>query len=306
MGFKFKKVQIILSTYNGQKYLKELMDSVLNQDYPNLEILIRDDGSSDDTLSILRKYSDFKNVQILQEKNLGVIKSFFRLLQLSSDDAEYIAFCDQDDVWEKDKISRAISLLERCSENMPVMYCSRTILVNEKLKIIGYSQIPKRKPSFNNALVQNIATGCTIIINDVARQLISREFPSLVRMHDWWIYQVVSAFGEIIYDEESKILYRQHSSNVVGMQTSFVMQWIERVRRFLKRGRIQLVTMQAKEFRKIYGASLPEGKRAVLDRFIDERKTFLGRLQYAISGEIYRQSKTDDIIFRALIILNRV
>lgn len=306
MSSKFKKVQVLLSTYNGQKYLEELMNSVLNQDYPNVELFVRDDGSSDDTLKILKKYSNLKNVQILQGKNLGVIKSFFKLLQLSSPDAEYIAFCDQDDVWEKDKVSQAIGLLEECSKNIPVMYCSRTTLVDEKLKTIGYSQIPKHKPSFNNALTQNIASGCTMIINNVARQLISREFPSLVAMHDWWIYQVVSAFGEIIYDDESKILYRQHSSNVIGAKSSFTMQLQERIRRFLKYGRVQFVTMQAKEFRKIYGASLPSDKKVTLNRFIDERKTFIGRLRYAISGEVYRQSKIDDIIFRILIVLNRV
>ena len=306
MRSKLKKVQVLLSTYNGQKYLKELMDSVLTQDYPNLEILVRDDGSSDNTLNILKKYSDLKNVQILQGENIGAIKSFFKLLQLSSPDAEYIALCDQDDVWKKDKVSRAISFLERCSRNIPAMYCSRTTIVDEKLKTIGYSQIPKHKPCFNNALVQNIATGCTIVINDVARRLISKEFPMSVRMHDWWIYQIVSAFGEIIYDNESRILYRQHSSNIVGVKSVFIMQYQERIRRFLKYGRVQLVTAQAEEFRKIYGLSLPKDKKIILNRFIDERKTFIGRLRYAFSGEVYRQSKIDDIIFRILIILNRI
>ncbi|MCD5398005.1 glycosyltransferase family 2 protein [candidate division NPL-UPA2 bacterium] len=308
MSFKSKKVQVLLSTYNGQKYLKELMDSVLNQDYLNLEILVRDDGSSDDTLNILTRYSDLKNVQVLRGKNLGVIKSFFKLLQLSSPDAEYVAFCDQDDVWEEDKISRAISLLGEYSKSIPTMYCSRVTIVDEKLKTIGYSQIPKHKPSFNNALVQNIAAGCTMIINDATRQLITRKFPLLssVGMYDWWIYQVVSAFGKVIYDDKYKILYRQHSLNVIGEKSGFVGPWVEKIRRFLKQGGIPLVTIQAKEFGRIYRAFLPENKRAVLDRFMNERKTFLNRFQYAVNGEVYRQSKIDDIIFKILIILDRV
>ena len=116
------RVQVLLSTYNGQKYLKELMDSVLNQDFPNLEILVRDDGSTDKTLHILEKYSGLKNVQILQGKNIGVVRSFFALLEASPPDAEYIAFCDQDDVWKEDKVSRAVGILEKHGDNTPIMY----------------------------------------------------------------------------------------------------------------------------------------------------------------------------------------
>ncbi len=300
------KVQILLSTYNGQKYLQELMDSLLNQDFPNLEILVRDDGSTDETLGVLEKYSGLKNVQILPGKNLGAASSFLKLLQLSSPAVEYIAFCDQDDVWKEDKVSRAISILEKYGNNLPVMYCSRVTLVDEKLKIIGLSQIPKREPAFGNALVQNIATGCTIIINNAARQLIIKELPSSVMIHDWWVYQVVSAFGKVIYDAESRIFYRQHSSNMIGEKSSFFLKWRERIRRFLKHGRIPFVTLQAKELRKIYGESLPLDKKFILERFINERSTFIGRCRYAFSGETYRQTKVDDLIFRVLIILKRI
>jgi len=300
------KVQVLLSTYNGQKYLKELMDSVLNQDFPNLEILVRDDGSTDETLRVLEKYSGSKNVQIRQGKNLGAVRSFLKLLQLSSPDVKYMAFCDQDDVWKEDKVSRAISILEKYCNNLPVMYCSRVTLVDEKLKILGLSQIPGREPAFGNALVQNIATGCTIIINNAARQLILKKLPSSAMIHDWWIYQVVSAFGKVIYDVESGILYRQHSCNLIGEKSSLFLKWRERTRRFLKYGRIPYVTLQAEEFRKIYGESLPLDKKIILDRFINERRTFMGRLRYAFRGETYRQAKVDDIIFRVLIILNRI
>ena len=300
------KVQVLLSTYNGQKYLKELMDSVLNQDFSNLEILVRDDGSTDETLCVLERYSGIKNVQISPGENLGVVKSFLKLLQLSSPDAKYVAFCDQDDVWKEDKVSRAISILEKYCNNLPVMYCSRVTIVDEKLKIIGSSQIPRREPAFGNALVQNIATGCTIIINNAARQLILKKLPSSAMVHDWWIYQVVSAFGKVIYDLESRILYRQHSGNMIGEKSSMFLKWRERTRRFLKHGRIQYVALQAEEFSKIYGETLPLDKKLILERFINDRKTFMGRLRYAFKSETYRQTKVDDIIFRVLIILNRI
>jgi len=298
-------VQVLLSTYDGQKYLEELMNSVLNQDFPDLEILVRDDGSTDETARILEKYSGLENVQILYGDNLGVVGSFFALLEASSPDAEYIAFCDQDDVWEKDKVSRAIGIIKKYVDT-PAMYCSRVTLVNENLKMLGFSQIPRREPAFGNALVQNIATGCTIIINNAARQIILTKLPSAILIHDWWIYLVVSAFGKVIYDEEPRIFYRQHSSNMIGERSGLLAKWVKRIVRFLKQGRIPFVTIQAKEFCMIFGEALPADKKFILDRFINERSTFIGRLRYALKSDTYRQAKLDDLIFRILIILNRI
>lgn len=280
------------------------MDSVLHQDFLELTILVRDDGSTDETLRVLEKYSGLRNVQILQGHNIGVAGSFFTLLEVSSPEAEYVAFCDQDDVWKEDKISRAIGILEKHCNNVPAMYCSRSTLVDEKLNLLGLSQFYGRKPAFGNALVQNIATGSTIVINNAARQLLLRKLPSAAIIHDWWIYLVVSAFGKVIYDFESRILYRQHSANTIGEKSGLVAKWVKRIRRFLKQGRIPLVTMQAQEFSMIYGESLPLDKKIILDRFINERSTFMGRLRYCLRGETYRQTKLDDLIFRVLIILN--
>ncbi len=308
MLYGLEKVQILLSTYNGEKYLTDLMNSLLGQDYSNLEIYIRDDGSTDNTLKILERYKNLLFVKILKENNIGVIGSFFKLLEISSPDADYIAFCDQDDVWESDKITRAINILREFPKEVPLMYCSRTTLVNENLKIIGYSKVPKQEPSFGNALVQNIATGCTIVINNTSREFILKELPNinLIGMHDWWMYLVVSAFGKIIYDSESKILYRQHSSNVIGYKNNLIINWIARVSRFFKHGKLLLITKQAEEFRRIFGSSLPPDKKQLLDEFIDDRQTIIDRLQFVIKKEVYRQSLVDDIILRMLILLNRV
>jgi glycosyltransferase involved in cell wall biosynthesis len=247
------------------------MDSLQNQDYPNVEILVRDDGSSDNTLPLLEEYaSRYSNIEVIHGKHLGVIQSFFKLLQRSSPKAGYIAFCDQDDIWRKNKISRAVEFLEQLSQATPSLYCSRVTLVDEKLNIIGRSQIPRRAPSFENALVQNIATGCTIVINETSRQLLLRRIPGIARMHDWWIYLVISAFGKVLYDPEPRILYRQHSSNVIGAKSGTIAKWIARIQRFLKTGRLSLVTKQAEEFRRIYGLFLTTEKRRILDRFIDD------------------------------------
>jgi glycosyltransferase involved in cell wall biosynthesis len=304
-----KKVQILLSTYNGEKYVEEQMNSLLQQTYPNVEILIRDDGSTDRTLEILRKYATLhENIIVMEKKNTGVVKSFFDLITQSSSDADYFAFCDQDDVWKNDKISRAIERLETTPSLIPAMYCSQADLVDETLRTIGKMPEPTRGPSFSSALVQNIATGCTVVFNKAARQLLLRKLPNpeAVIMHDWWVYLVVSAFGIVVYDKESRILYRQHSLNSVGAKADFVGKWKVRIKQFMKRGNRMFITKQVEEFRKIYGDLLPQDKAAILNKFMDGRKTMVGRIKYALLGEAHRQTIIDDIIFRILILFNRI
>src|SRR5207248_4010921 len=123
----------------------------------NVQLLIRDDGSTDETVSIIERYRTRSNIRAFYETNVGVVTSFFRLLQSSTSDAGYIAFCDQDDVWEKDKLSRAIKMLEEVVGTGPKMYCGRARVVTEDLIPIGLTSLPGRGPSFRNALVQNIA-----------------------------------------------------------------------------------------------------------------------------------------------------
>ena len=124
------KVQVLMSTYNGERFLREQMESLLQQTYENLEILIRDDGSKDGTCEILKEYGErYSNIKVYYESNVGVIKSFFELLKKS--EAAYIAFCDQDDVWLAEKIERAVEILK--NQQAPALYCSNKILTDESL-----------------------------------------------------------------------------------------------------------------------------------------------------------------------------
>ncbi|MDD3895151.1 MAG: glycosyltransferase family 2 protein [Syntrophomonadaceae bacterium] len=305
---KNPKVQVILSTYNGEKYLRELLNSLLAQVYPNTNILIRDDGSKDGTTDILHVYKDLPNIEIIFGENIGAINSFFELLKMVAEDTDYIAFCDQDDVWMKDKVSRAVFDLEKkvpCQ--IPGMCFSRYAIVDENLQVLGYSEIPKRGPSFENALVQNIATGCTVMINKQARLRIIEELPREVRMHDWWIYQVVSALGIVIYDPVPSILYRQHSSNIVGAKASSWGKWMNRLKRFAKRGRLPLVTEQAREFMRLYGDQLAGDKKEILEDFVLGRDRFLKRVGYAVLRcRVHRQTFLENMVLRVLLVLNRV
>lgn len=301
-----KKVQILLSTYNGEKYIEEQMESLLTQTYPNIDILIRDDGSTDYTTNILRTFAKRKNIKIMEQGNIGVIGSFFQLLVDSSPEADYFAFCDQDDYWQKDKVSVAVDMLSKFPDQTPVLYCSRIEVVDEKLQHINWYPLRKRGPSFNNALVQNIATGCTIVMNKAARELLLKRLPATdaVVMHDWWCYLVISAFGHVIYDPESKILYRQHASNTLGAGQQPVGRWLKRIKRYVNRGEYQFVTKQNTLFWEKYGDRLDVNKKEILERLLTSRKTFFRRLQYAFCNDVFGQSKTESLACRIALLLN--
>ncbi|MED0676155.1 glycosyltransferase family 2 protein [Aneurinibacillus thermoaerophilus] len=304
-----KRVQVLLSTYNGEKYLEEQLDSVLAQSYQNLSILVRDDGSMDSTKAILERYKKkYENIKVLLGKNKGVIASFFELLRQASEEVDYFAFCDQDDYWQADKLETALRRLKNIDESIPALYCGRVELVNERLEHIGMYPLRKRGPSFENAIVQNIATGCTIVMNKAARRLILSRLPQPenVVMHDWWFYLVVSAFGIVIYDPESKMLYRQHGANTVGTDHTFLGRWLTRFKRYVKKKEYGFITRQAQEFMTLYGEILNIEKKKTLSKFLESRKTLFRRTIYSFTGKVHRQTWSEDIICRIVLFLNMV
>jgi glycosyltransferase involved in cell wall biosynthesis len=300
-------VEILLSTYNGAKYLRPQLESLLGQDYLDLKILLRDDGSTDDTLHIVEQFArNHANLRVVTGSNLGFIGSFFKLLELASPDTEYIALCDQDDVWLPNKLSRAIERLKVFSPDLPNLYCSRFIGVDSNLQTIGYSHLPSRGLSFPNALVECAAWGCTSVFNQATRRLLLRESPRQAYSHDWWIYLVVTAFGHVVYDETPSILYRRHDGNASQHTMRTISEWQTMLQRYLKQGKQQRVRKQAEEFHRIYEPLLADEKRTQLTRFLESRGSFWQRLHYALTADVYRQSTRDHLIMKFLSVMNRL
>jgi glycosyltransferase involved in cell wall biosynthesis len=300
-------VQILLSTYNGAAYLGPLLGSLQRQDYPHVEILARDDGSSDGTGRLLREYAGaMRNLTVIEGTNLGFAQSFMMLLRLSSPSASFIALCDQDDVWHSDKITRAVDGLRPCPREIPVMYCSRLAIVDRDLKPLGHSQRPKRGLTFRNALVECPIQGCTMLLNQAARRILVQAAPRFLCSHDWWIYLTVSAFGQTFYDERPSLLYRQHGGNVFGVAFGLGRMSLK-VRRFLANGGQQMVLRQAEEFHRLYGDCLPSPRRRELEPFLASSRSGLRqRLGYALSCDVYRQSALNNLILKGLISVNRL
>ena len=212
-----------MATYNGEHHLKEQLETIKSQSYRNWDLLVSDDGSTDATLDLLDQFKDDCEVQhsvkIIQGPKQGFVANFLSLVANSSSDAKYFAFSDQDDLWYDDKLQRAVDLIEKEPENIPVLYCSRTEVIFENSEFKSFlSPLMQQSPSFNNALVQSIAGGNTMVFNRAARDtLLKFGVDAEVASHDWWIYQVVTGVGgKVIYDGRPSLKYRQHAENLVG------------------------------------------------------------------------------------------
>ena len=165
-----KKVAVLISTYNGEKYIREQLDSILNQTYKNIEIVIRDDGSKDSTIEIIKEYQQ-KNTNIILKEgtNIGFLKSFFKLLELAN--ADFYAYCDQDDIWLENKIKLAVESLEKLDDSKPNMAFANSDYYSENMEFIGKGEEHKTF-SFQNSMYECVAQGMTMTINQVAKEYI--------------------------------------------------------------------------------------------------------------------------------------
>jgi len=298
------RVQILLSTFNGERYLPQQIQSLLDQDYSEIDILVRDDGSEDGTREVLARYARTSRLTVVLGENLGVVRSFLELLRMSGPAVDYVALCDQDDVWLPDKISRAVSFLETTDGERPVVYASRVSVVDEQLRLRHLSRKPTRPLGLGNALVENLLTGCTTVLNRAARDLIVARLPEFAFVHDWWIYLVMSACGEIRYDFESRILYRQHAQNAIGVTSGFVGKWSRRASRFLQRK--ESIARQVGEFRRLFADRLSQEQLEIVRLVETAPESFGRRLALARSRRVYRQSSLDDLLLRGVILANRL
>jgi glycosyltransferase involved in cell wall biosynthesis len=217
---------ILLCTFNGERFLGEQLDSLQRQSFTNWRLIASDDGSSDRTRSILHAFKNSHEpgrVEIIDGPQRGAAANFLCLACREGLASDYYAFCDQDDIWEANKLARAVGILEQMDAGVPTVYGSRTRLIDAAGREIGFSPLFSRAPSFRCALVQSIAGGNTMVFNQNARELLVFGGAGvIVPSHDWWLYQAVSASGGLVhYDAFPSVRYRQHAGNVIGSSTGF-------------------------------------------------------------------------------------
>lgn len=218
-------IEILLATYNGEKYLSQQIDSILNQNFKDWVLLCRDDGSTDGTMEILKRYQQAypKKIQILDSSiRLGSAKDNFSEL-LNHSTGDYIMFCDQDDVWLPEKIQVTFNKMIESEQRdviCPILVHTDMKVVDENLGVISHSFLHYQLLDGNRTeprqlLVQNVVTGCTIMMNKSLVQL-ARQIPKEAIVHDWWVALIASVFGKITFIDQATILYRQHGANSIG------------------------------------------------------------------------------------------
>ena len=294
-----RTVTILLCTCNGEHYLAEQLDSIEAQEYPHWRVLASDDGSRDNTQDILqtyrRRWSD-NRLTFFAGPSQGYVANFLFVTRRAGGSTDYYAWADQDDIWEADKLRRATERLGGVPMKTPALYCTRTRIIDADNNTKGLSPRFSKPPSFANALVQNIASGNTIVFNNAARELLLETGTCTdIVIHDWWLYLIVSGCGGyVFYDPHPTLRYRQHGGNEIGIKNSG-RDRANRVRVMLK-GRFRHWNERNIEALKQLSHRLTPENRRILDTFDAARNSsFLPRLIGLKRSGVYRQTLLDEL-----------
>lgn len=294
-------VAILMATYNGEFFLREQLDSIVRQSHRRWVLHVSDDGSSDATLDIVREYASGLpegQIRLYEGPRNGFAQNFLSLVRRSEIKADFYAFCDQDDIWFEDRLSRSLqaALPAAALGDEGVLYCSRTCLVDEVGAVIGFSPLFRRKPSFCNALVQSVAGANTMLFDGAVRDLLARvPGDALVISHDWLAYMLTSGGGgQVVYDPEPTVYYRQHGDNLIGANASLRGR-LGRLRRML-RGDFREWNSSNLLLLAGFAGDLTEQNQRTLNFFsLARRSGLLGRVTLLRRSGVWRQTRLDDL-----------
>lgn len=297
-----EKITVLMSTYNGEAYISAQIKSILAQKEVNVSLEIRDDGSTDHTVEIIRK--EFPDVHVQCGKNVGYKKSFMILLQ-NAPVSGYYAFADQDDVWLENKLAIGVNKI-RTYENIPAFYCSNLKVVDENLNYIRMLHSEKENIHMSQecALVENISYGCTLVFNQKLREIAEKNIPEHIS-HDGWLNLIGLYFGKGIYDEESYILYRQHGNNILGGDRSFINTWRKRMRSF-RNFNIHSRDIEAQEFLETFYMELSPQQIQVISSVAFYRNSILNKLCLLVNKKIKMTTFDRDFWYRVRIICSNI
>ena len=301
-------VAILLGTFNGARFIDEQLSSYQRQTHRNWSLWASDDGSTDASLPLISKFSHSvqQSVSLLQGPHLGVCRNFVSLIENEGIHADYYAFSDQDDIWLANKLARAVAWLDTVADDTPALYCSRTALIDTHGARIGFSPDYSKPPSFTNALLQNIASGNTMIFNNKARDLLRVVAHGPMVIHDWALYLVVTACGgQVFFDQEPCVLYRQHNDNVIGNG----MGLMTRIANFSKaqRGRKAVWNDNNIAMLKLIDDQMTISNRQRLSDFVAIRdSSLIQRVRLLIRSGVYHQQLTGTLTTLSYALLNRM
>ena len=297
------EVEVLLATFNGELYLSEFLDSLVQQQGVKIHLRVSDDGSADGTLNIIDSYKNkFASCQVYNGPQNGPSANFFSLIEKAT--YEFVALADQDDIWLPNHLLLSLNRLAE-DTNSPSITFSAVTEFGEKLK---YETIwPSRFPGedIKSILTENPARGCTFVLNQKAVKLICLHKPMSAVMHDWWILLLLYTSGKVSWSEIPEVKYRIHSYNVIGGKHSFSIR-LSKYINSLKNGDWKIVS-QAEELLTRYGELMSIHKRLQLLSFLREFSSPLstGRLNLVLWPRRFRAGINDEIAVRLHIICSR-
>jgi glycosyltransferase involved in cell wall biosynthesis len=293
-------VDVLLACFNGERFLDMQLESLARQEDVNVRVWVNDDGSVDETLTILHKWQEKGLIKgISKTQRVGSTRAFLNLLA-EHPDSEYVAFCDQDDIWNSKKLSTQIS---KITDEMPLGVTSKRLYIDASGGIIGVTKKLRKSPSFENAIVENVVPGNTVLINNLAISLINKYPNPAVRHYDSWIYLILSYFGGINYIDLPLVKYRIHEGNHVGLRKYGFGRFLDSAENYL---------IQARYLGKIVGPNLSQDKNPVLADLISifEKKGKAQKAFLIIKLPVVRQRRIDQlgmkIMFLVLVIYSRI
>lgn len=298
-----KKVAVIMSTYNGEQFVEEQLDSIIDQTYRNIEIVVRDDGSTDNTVNIIKKYQkQYNNITLYEGENIGFIKSFFELLKLA--DADYYAYADQDDVWIENKIELAVNSLNQLDDSKPNMAFGNSDYYDENMKLIGKGE-RKRKYSFEKALFSCVSQGMTMTVNKKTRDMIIADTPKTCFFHDWWTYLLCMGLGNVAYDDVTTVKYRRRKENATSEGQGYLKLLIWRIKNLLFNDGMKDIKQQMINFSNYYFYELSPEKQKTLELFAEDELNynFVDAIKKVFYPKRLRSKILDEIMLRIIFLM---
>ena len=316
-------IGILMATYNGEKFISQQIQSILNQTYKNWKLIIHDDGSNDSTINIIKKFVKNNPYKIFfvedRIKCGGAKENFAHLMQIAKEgfNFDYIMFSDQDDVWFPKKVEISLKKMQeletKWGKNIPLLVYTDLEVVNENLKRIcssfwKYQRLNPSRNALNYLLIQNVITGCTTLINMKTLE-ISLPIPKQAIMHDWWIALVVSAFGKMDFISTPTVFYRQHNMQEIGAK-----KWniIEVGKKLIRLKVVELNTkilntvLQAETFLETYQHILDAQKRELLITYSKILTfSFLSKIYFILEYKFFKHGFLRNIGFLFFILLSK-
>jgi len=314
MERRMPTVAVLMSTYNGQLYIREQLDSIFAQKDVIVRLFVRDDGSTDDTVEILKEYAKNHSMELLLDGgNVGPGESFLRLVYkyAAEPGVEYYAFADQDDIWMDDKLAVAVHMIQSMDDGGPVLYASnQTIYTDGTVKGNRYEK-PQRTDLISHLSINTIS-GCTFVFNKkLAVTIANAERPDSriikYRIHDSWIMLIAIASGHVIYDEQSHIYYRIHANNTVGIKKIGIKEKISKIDRLIhKRESSNQRSLTARELLRLFENNITMENKKKLRLFAEYQLNWKNKVALMNNQEIIEGVFERPLVFRIKVLLNMV